>query len=253
MQNLFSFIQNCTIGKEKLDKSFSIELYNFLRSYYLVEDFVKSMNFMQDSYSPYFAFYLPSEKQLFVNFDKMVDDINPYISSLNIPNNDKVLSLYLCLFHLINHEFKHICQEKEKADNPNKTESRLLALSDLAEQYYRRKGVLFSLYKIDPIERQAELSSLSQFISMAKLAKIDILVTKMTERYLKNACEGYCSISENDYHAKSFLNGHYLYDTRINYLINELNEYPILENNFDIRLELGLRITENEERGLNKL
>ncbi len=246
MQNLFDFIQTYTIGKESLDKQFSIELYNFLRSFYSVEDFVKSMEFMQNIYDPYFAYYLPSERQLYINFNKMANDINAYINSLNIYNRDKVLALYLCLFHLINHEFKHICQEKEKTNNQNTIESRLLTLSDWIEQYYREEGMLFSRYKIDPIERQAELSSLSQLISMTKSGGICALTTEMTRRYIRNAKEGYLGTLE-DYPAKSFLKD-YWYPT-VN-LIEELDEYPITQDNLQTRIELGLRITKDENERL---
>ncbi len=251
MPNTLEFIQSYLIGKTTLDKDFSLELYNFLRSYYSVEDFVTSM---EDSFDNlYFAFYVPSRKKLFINWDKMVADIHKYLNSLNLSNEDKILALHLCLFHFMNHEFKHICQAKEKSENPNTIESRLLTLSDRLEHYYRREGLLFYHYKIDPIERQAELSSLSQFISMAKTENIDILSTEMTTRYLQDAREGYSGNLERNYPTKFFLEGSRYYDYEIHNLIEELNGYPITEDNFQTRIELGLKITRSENEKLKRL
>lgn len=249
----FDFIQEYTIGKATLNKQFSIELYNFLRSFYSVEDFVKSMKLIQNTHSPYFAFYIPSERKLIVNFDKMANDIHTYLNNLNINNKDKVLALHLCLFHFINHEFKHILQEKNKEDNPNTIENRLLTLSDWLEQHYMERNMLFSRYKIDPIERQAELSALSEFINMSKQANIDTLVTEMTNRYLQNAIEGYC-VTLKYYPAKHFLED-YSYicgymNAEIDNLLDELDQYPITQTNLHTRIELGLRIKESEYKTL---
>ena len=249
----FDFIREYTVGKTMLDKQFSIELYNFLRSFYSVEDFVKSMIFMQNTHSPYFAFYIPSERQLIVNFDKIANDIHTYLNNLNIDNKDKVLALHLCLFHFINHEFKHILQEKNKENNPYTIENRLLTLSDWLEQHYSKRDMLFSHYKIDPIERQAELSSLSEVINMAKQANISTLVTEMTNRYLRNAIEGYCDTLKC-YPAKHFLED-YRYicvhrNSKIENLLSELDQYPINQTNLQTRIELGLRIKESEYKTL---
>lgn len=245
----FDFILEYAIGKTTLDKQFSIELYNFLRSFYSVEDFVKSMVFMQNTHSPYFAFYIPGERKLFVNYDKMSNDIYTYLNNLNVDNKDRVLALHLCLFHFINHEFKHILQEKEKVNNPNAIETRLLTLSDFIEQYYREEEILFSHYKIDPIERQAELSSLSEFINMSKAANISTLVTEMTNRYLKDAIEGYCG-TLNYYPAKYFLEDYRYKDASIDNLLKELDKYPITQINLQTRIELGLIIKEDEYKKL---
>lgn len=250
----FDFIREYTMGKDTLDKQFSIELYNFLRSFYSVEDFVKSMLFMQNTHSQYFAFYIPSERKLIVNFDKMANDIHTYLNNLSIDNKDKVLALHLCLFHFINHEFKHILQEKNKENNPNTIENRLLTLSDWLERHYRERNILFSHYKIDPIERQAELSALSEFINMSKQADINTLVTEMTNRYLRNAIEGYCD-TLNYYPAKHFLED-YRYtceyvNAEIENLLGELDQYPITQTNLQTRIELGLRIKESEYKTLN--
>ena len=111
---IFDFIREYAMGKDMLEEQFTIDLYNFLRSFYSVEDFVKHMVFMKNVNSPYFAVYIPSEKTLAINFYKMTNDIYEYINKLNVDNNDRALAFHLCLFHFMNHEFKHILQFDEQ-------------------------------------------------------------------------------------------------------------------------------------------
>ena len=242
------FIKQYAEGKTILDKQYAAELYNFLRSFYSVEDFVKSMDYKKHPY--YFAFYSPYERRLVVNFDKIFDDVNNYVDKLNIDNKDKVLALHLCFFHFMNHEFKHILQEKEKKNNPNSVESRVLCWSEIVERYYIEDEILYSNYGNDPIERQANLSSLRELIAMFKSSNINALVNEMTDKYQRNAICGYYSGGICPYPAKGFLGLYKYMNHRIEKLLEELDEYPITQNNLQTRIELGLNINEEEREKL---
>lgn len=251
MSKILEFIDSSTTGKLLLNRDFSIKLYHFLRSLYSVENYVKNVELRDTFYSPYFAYYIPELKKLYINFEKTMDDINRFIGSLDLEEQDKTFATSLCLFHVINHEFKHICQEKLKDEQPNSLESRLLVLSNEAEKRYASEGILFYKYQIDPIERQAELSSLIELISMAKSRKLFALVKEMEKRYQEDAKAGYHGYL-HEYPAKTFIEFSEVIDCKIKPLFEELDEFPVTSDNLDYRIELGLRTNTDEYNKLLK-
>lgn len=143
MLEVLNFINSFVIEKSPLNRDFSFELYYFLRSLYCVENYVKSVELRDTIHSPYFAYYIPELKKLYINYEKIMNDINKFINSFSLEEKDKVWAIVLCLFRVINHEFKHICQEKIKKECPNSLESRLLVISNKAEKKYAEEGILF--------------------------------------------------------------------------------------------------------------
>lgn len=251
MSEILELINTYSTSKQSLNKEFSIELYNLLRFIYRTEDYVKSMELRDTFRSPYFAYYIPELKKMYVHFDKIMNDINKFIEGLHLQEQDKLFATYLCFFHMINHEFKHVCQEKEKDTNPDSVESRLLKMSDIAEKYYTKDGILFYKYGIDPIERQAEISSLRELINMAKTRKVTPLVTEMTKRYQENVINGYHGYLD-DHPAKTFIEYSGILDFEYKPLFEELDNFPITPDNFDYRIQLGLRIDNEEYKKLVK-
>lgn len=250
MTPIIDFIINFSKNNKIADKEFIETIYNFLRTYQSLEQYVKELLVYDNIYNRYLAFYLPCDKRLGVNKEKILKVVNELLNEMNIVPENKSLAINLCVFQYILHEFKHIWQEREQYENRYSIESRLLHLSDRCEQELRQDRILFQHYNIDPIERQAELSSLIQSIDLAKKLKIEPLVKKFTDNYFYIASYGYpTEYSPYDmypYPAKWFLDIPYSLRWSTAPLIEELNEYPINDDNLQLRLELGLRIAENE-------
>lgn len=253
MLEILDFIKLYSQKQTELDKKFIEELYYFLRSQYLVEDYVENINISTRENGHYFAYYIPSSKSLSVFQNKIMKDIITFINTLNLPSKDRKMAIYLCFFHIVNHEFKHIIQEKKKHTNPKSIESRTLYLANRAERQYLEDGMLFARYKIDPIERQAELSSLGEFITMTQKENIKVLEDEMTKRYVSDAIKGYFPPDFREYPAGDFFICCSDYDYEMKRLVNELNDYPVKNDNFKERIELGLRITDSEYKKLEKV
>lgn len=67
----------------------------------------------------------------------------------------------------------------------------------------------------------------------------------MEKRYVENAKAGYHGYL-HDYPAKTFIEFSDVDDFNIKPLFEELDEFPVMSDNLDFRIELGLRIN-NEE------
>ena len=158
------YIKNLLIIKEKNEEILRIDEFEKI-IYILIKEF-NLQNYINDVILINFNKYrikrnvcaLYNNKQLY--FD--------YLRVVHSKNQTKVSLINLNIIKIILHELMHVIQERKIVHNFNNTESYILYASFLRKKELIKKGVYEDFYKINPIERQAEIISLQRIISMFK-------------------------------------------------------------------------------------
>lgn len=173
-------------------------------------------------------------KTLSFNYNMMLSQIILSANKINFKSNFEFIRyINLNIISIILHEIIHVVQEKEKND--------LLLLSEKVEIELKEQKKYNTIYYLtNPIERQAQVSSLSNIIMLYNDLDDSTTILLLKQRLINCITFGY---NELNYPIKIFFQ-------ETNYSEKAINYSKIIAKKFEEKLEYGCELS---NLGFNKI
>ena len=185
---------------------------------------------------PIARFYVNS-KILYFNYNMMLSQIISNSNKINFKSNLEVVRyINLNILSTVLHEIMHVVQEKEKND--------LLLLSEKVEislKEQKKYNVIY--YLTNPIERQAQISSLSNVVMLNNELNDSTAIMLLKQRLVNCIVFGY---DEINYPIQIFFQG-------TKYFEKAINCSKITTKIFEEKLEYGCELSSLEFNKIKEL
>ena len=242
---IFDFSIKGNLATKELIRSI-IEL---LVNYYEVDDYVSNIK-ISNFNSQMLASYNEDEKVIYINYQKIICSVASHISNnSNIVNfNHKILLINMYILEILLHELEHIIQIKKIATNNNE-ESNFLKISNNWEQRLKIINVKkynMHLYKVNPLEREANLKSNKKLTILSEELNIKEINFFFNNEYFTTTLNDY-NIANLIYPTTIFFKD-FKKDSKFKETLQILNSHISLNR----RLELGLQISRDEFEFVNE-
>lgn len=182
---------------------------------------------------PIARFYIES-KTICFNYNMMLSQIISNANKINFKSKiDFIKYINLNILSIVFHEITHVIQEKNK--------NGLLILSEKVEITLKEQKKYNSIYYLtNPIERQAQINSLSNVIKLCNNSNDSMPNLLLKHRLIDCISFGY---NESNYPIKTFFQ-------ETNYFEKAIYYSKVEAKNFEKKLEYGCELSNQE---LNKI
>ncbi len=192
MQELAKFLYSFSKNKKISDEYFIGSIGRMLIDNYNLNDYVERIiisNFNKNS----LAYYSPEERNIYVNFQKLLYAIGKTIIKTYESDNyeEQILCFNLYVLNVILHEVEHARQIRI-IDSDNSVETNLLLLSRVYERFLKNVSAYTEIaYCTNPIERQANLLALKTLFDITETFNNQNLTKFIGKNLLRNTIRNY--------------------------------------------------------------